>query len=101
MLNQLLHIIHKISLYAIKNLKGISLVQSMAGIRECLDTAMIRHSYCRHPPLLGPLDNTLYLGDSVHITHLCMAMELHPFFKAVVHALAGKILCFFDAHNRA
>ena len=99
MLNQLLHIIHKISLYAIKNLKGISLVQSMAGIRECLDTAMICDGNGWHSPGFGSFHNILDLRNTVHIAHFCMTVKLYPFDWAVVCPLAGKILIFFNAPN--
>ena len=55
----------------------------------------------RHPPLLCPLDNILYLRDAVHIAHLGVAVELHPLFQAGIHPLAGKILALFYAHHRS
>ena len=49
----------------------------MVRVRECLCHAVIRDSDRRMAPVMGALYDILHLGDSVHIAHLCMAVELH------------------------
>ena len=71
----------------------------MICVWEGLNTAVVRHSHCRHPPLLCPFNDALDLRDAVHITHLRMAVELHPLFQAGVHTLTGKVLALFDTYD--
>ena len=100
-LHQLLGVVHQIAFHPVEHLKGIALVQGVVRVRECLDAAMVCDSHCGHAPFLCPLDDALHIGDPVHITHLGVAVELHPLFQAVVHSAAGKVLPFLDAHNGA
>ena len=100
MLDQILHIIDQIPLHAVKYLKGIPLVQSMAGIREGLDTAMIGNGNGRHSPGFGSFNNILDFRNSVHIAHFRMAVKLYPLDRAVVCPFAGKIIIFFYAPDR-
>ena len=71
----------------------------MVRVRERLDTAVIRDCQCRHPPLFRPFYEVLHLGDTIHITHLRMAVELHPLHRGIIHALGGEIFTLPDTHN--
>ena len=72
----------------------------MVSIREGLNAAMVRHGNRGHSPFLGPLDDILYLGYTVHIAHLCVAVKLHPLFQAVVHPPGSEILRLLNSHDR-
>ena len=98
--DHLLHIIDKISLNSVEDLEGVPFVEGVVRVRERLNTAVIRYRQCRHPPLFRPLHKVLHLGDTIHITHLRMAVELHALYRGVIHPLGGKILTLPDAHNR-
>ena len=100
-LHQLFGVVHQVPFHPVEDFKGIPLVQGMVGVRECLDTAMVRNGHGRHAPLPGPSYDALYLGHAVHVAHLGMAVQLHPLLQAGIHALAGKIIRLFNPHDRA
>ena len=100
-LHQLLGIIYQITLHAIDHLERIILVQAVAGLGKCLDTAVIRHCQRRHSPFLGAFDDIRHIRNTIHIAHLRMAVELNPLYQAVIIALARKILTFLDAYYRS
>ena len=49
----------------------------MICVRKRLSYTVIRDSDRRMSPVVGALYDIFHLGDSVHIAHLCMAVELH------------------------
>ena len=98
--DHLLHIIDKVPLNSVEDLKSIPFVEGVVRVRERLDTAMIRYRQCRHPPLFRPFHEVLHLGDTIHVTHLRMAVELHALHRGVIHPLGSKILTLPDAHDR-
>ena len=71
----------------------------MVRVRERLDTAMIRYRQCRHPPLFRPFHEVLHLGDTIHIAHLRMAVELHSLHRGIIHTLGGEIFTLPDTHD--
>ena len=58
----------------------------MSGVRKSLNIAVIRDGNGRHAPGISPFDNVLTLRDTVHITHLGMAVQLNAFYRGVVHS---------------
>ena len=58
----------------------------MSGVRKSLNIAVIRDGNGRHAPGISPFDNILTLRDTVHITHLGMAVQLNAFYRGVVHS---------------
>ena len=73
----------------------------MVCIREGLNAAVVRNSNGGHTPFFRPLDDALYLRNTIHIAHFCMAVQFHTFFQAVVHTLGGKVIGLFNTYNRA
>ncbi len=73
----------------------------MIGIRKRLNTPVVRYCKSRHSPVSGPPDNILYIRHSVQITHLGMAVKLHPLNQTVIHPLLGKVLALLYTHHRA
>ena len=97
--DHLLHIIDKVPLNSVEDLKSIPFVEGVVRVRERLDTAMIRYRQCRHPPLFRPFHEVLYLGNAIHIAHLRMAVELHSLHRGIIHTLGGKVLALLNAHD--
>ena len=50
-------------------------------------------------PFVGAFYQHTRIGNAIHITHLCMAVQFHTFFRAVVHPAGGKITDFLDARQ--
>ncbi len=101
--NDILKVVHQVSLHPINHLKAVVWLQRMVGVRKCLYIPMVRYGNRLMPPFLGALDDGLDLRHAVHIAHFRMAMELHPFLGAAVHTGAGKIRDFLnpiDGTNR-
>ena len=97
--DHLLHIIDKVPLNSVEGLKSIPFVEGVVRVRERLDTAMIRYRQCRHPPLFRPFHEVLHLGDTIHIAHLRMAVELHSLHRGIIHTLGGEIFTLPDTHD--
>ena len=73
-------IIHHVSFYTVDHFERIVFVQRL-NIMVC-DGKRLRHAVIcdgnrRMPPVVRPFYNVFYFGDTVHIAHLCMAVELH------------------------
>ena len=71
----------------------------MVGIGKRLNNAVVCDGNTRHSPFIGLLYNVFYLGNSVHITHLGMAVELHSLHISVVNSLDCKVRDLLDADN--
>ena len=71
----------------------------MVRVRERLDAAVIRDRECRHPPLLGTLYEVFHLGDTVHVAHLRVTVELHTLHRSIIHTLGREVLALFDADD--
>ena len=99
----LCQVIYYIPFHSIQNLKRIVFVQTfdvMVRIRECLCNSMIGNCNRRMSPIVCTADNVLRLGYAVHIAHLCMAMQFHPFYRAQVLPSGREISDFFDSGHR-
>ena len=101
MFHQLLGVVYQIALHSVYDLEAVTFIQRMVGIREGLDTAMVRDCNGGHPPFFCPFDDVLYLGNAVHIAHFGMTVEFHTLFNTAVYAFAGKVLSLFNTYNRA
>ncbi len=93
--HQPLLVIHQITFYSVKDLEVVVFIQRMAGVGEGLDTAVVRDGDGGHPPFLCPFDDILHVGDSVHIAHLGVTVELYPLHQAVDHPLSREIVALF------
>ena len=98
--HQLFLVVHQVPFYPVEDFKIILFVQGMAGVGKSLDTSMVGHGDCRHPPGLRPLYQVFDLGNPVHIAHFRMAVEFYPFYRAVVHPFCGEILGFLNPPHR-
>ena len=102
--NNLLSVINKVGFHTIDNFKIqlfsfflVSLLQitnKMECIGECLDNAMV----CNSNSLMSPSDSLLnyvfYRRNSIHITHLCMAVKFNSFVKSKVISWSSGIRRF-------
>ena len=52
-----------------------------------------------HSPLICPFYDILRLGNAIHITHFCMAVEFHPLADTVILPAGSEIGNFLDAHQ--
>ena len=73
----------------------------MIGVRERLHHAVVGNCNGRMSPFVGPFYDVLHLGHSVHIAHLGVTVQLHPFFRAFIAAGYGEIRYFFYAGKGA
>ena len=95
--NDLLEIIYQIGFHSIYDLKEILLIRTlvtcfdplclfclpqilphMIGIRKGLHNPMIRNGNRRVSPFIGSFYDILGFGYAIHITHLGVAVKLHP-----------------------
>ena len=61
---------------------------------------MIRNGNRRVPPFICPFHQCLGLGNAVHITHLGMTMQLHPFLRRSIHPCAAEVSDLLDPAYR-
>ena len=94
--NQSLGIIHQVSFHTIDDFKIRILDLGMICLRESLYCAMICDGNSRMSPGICPCDNILHIGNAVHITHLCMAMQFHTLYRTVIHSAFCKIRNLFN-----
>ena len=94
-------VVYQVSFQAVNDFEGISLVQTVAGIRVRLDYSVVCDGYGFVAPSFGLLDEILDLGNSVHIAHFRMAVKLHSFVFVVVYPKLSKVCGFFDAGQGA
>ena len=115
-----LQIIHQIGLHTVNDLKEILLVRifisgfltfalfrlpqivpDMIGIGETLYHAVICDGNGTMPPFIGTFYDIFCLGDTVHITHFGMAVQLHTFSGGSIHSRIGKIRDLLDSRDGA
>ena len=60
---------------------------------------------CDRNCLMAPLISTFYQvfcrGNTIHITHLCMAVQFHTLLRTGIHSCTAKICNLFDPGNRS
>ena len=114
----LFQIIHQIGFHTVNDLEEILLVRilvsgffplaffrfpqvipDMVCIGKTLYHAVIRDGNGPMSPFVGALYNVLGLGDTVHITHLCMTVQLHTLSGGGIHSRIGKIRDLLDSRN--
>ena len=71
----------------------------MIGVRERLDNAVVGDRQRLVSPGNGRADEILHIGHTVHIAHLRVAVQLHPFLGAGVHPPHPEIRDLLDAHH--
>ena len=72
----------------------------MVCIRERLYIPMISDSDCFMSPFHGTFYDIFYLGNTIHIAHLGMAVKLDSLLRTGVHPHAPEIRYLFDSDNR-
>ena len=77
----------------------IQILPRMEYIRKCLYHAMICDRDRRMSPFICPLYNIDNIGNTVHITHFGMAVQLYTLLCTVIHSGHGKVFCFLQALN--
>ena len=85
----ILGIAYQICLHTIDDLELI--IYCMVGIRKGLHITMVCDGYSLVSPFHGTLYDVLDIRDTIHITHLGMAVKLHTLVRAVVHPDCGKV----------
>ena len=117
--NHTFHIIHQIGFHTINDLKrriyllhlilcrfrvvflvlfsviADDIVIGMICFRKRLYHSMICDCDRRMSPFVGAFYQNTGIRNPIHITHLCMAVQLHSFFRTVIHPAGGKITDFF------
>jgi len=78
-------IVEKIALAAVKDFYFT--LTGVPGIREALRHAMVRDGDGGHPPLDGAIHDRGRIGQSIHVGHTGMQMQLHSLLFRLVHAL--------------
>ena len=73
----------------------------MVGIREALHHAVVGNGNGGMSPFVSAFYNILGFGNTVHVAHLGMTVQLHSLFHTVVGTCRGKIRDFFDTGNGA
>ena len=82
---------------------AVDRLDRMVCLREGLHHAMISDSDRRMAPLVGTLYQTGSIGDTVHIAHLCMTVQLHTLHRTRILTAGteiGDLLDAPDRHNR-
>ena len=77
----------------------VDTVQCVVGRRERLNHAMIRNGDGRLAPCISLFHDIFHIGDTVHIAHFRMAVQLHPPLRAVVHADGPEIGNLLHSHD--
>ena len=73
----------------------------MIRISKCLHNAVVCNGNGLVSPVMCPFYNIRNLRNSVHITHLGMAVKLHSFLRIGILSGHGKICNFTDSCHRA
>ena len=71
----------------------------MVSIRKCLHISMVSDGDRLVSPFHRTFNDVFDIGDSVHIAHFSMAVQLDSLFRACIHSCGRKISCLFDADN--
>ena len=72
----------------------------MIRVRERLYHTMICNRNCLMPPVMCSLYKIFDLGNSVHVTHFRMTVELHSLFYRIVFSGFCKIRNFLNSKHR-
>ena len=62
---------------------------------------MVCDRNCLMSPLIRSFDQIFCSGNTIHITHLCMTVQLYTFLRTGIHSCTAKICNLFDPGNRS
>ena len=100
------HVIHQISFHTVDHLKirirrynTAPGIKAVVGLRESLHHTVVCNSNGPVSPLIGPFNDGLRIRHTVHVTHLGMAVKLHPLLRAGVCPGTGKGGNLLDSHH--
>ena len=82
---------------------AVDRLDRMVCLREGLHHAVVSDRDRRMAPLVGTLYQTGSIGDTVHIAHLCMTVQLHTLHRTRILTAGteiGDLLDAPDRHNR-
>ena len=77
-----IQVVDKVPLHAVENFDLVP--GGMPGVREGLGHAMVGDGDGGMPPADGRLDGVLGVRQGVHVAHLRVQVQLHPFFRGGV-----------------
>ena len=97
-------IIYQICFHPINHFERIIFIKpfdKMIRIRECLHNTVIRDCNRRMSPVVCSFYNLIHIRDTIHITHLRVAVKFHPFLCTCILFGRSKIRNFFYSGNGA
>ena len=99
--HNVLGVIYQICFHTIDDFKIRSLWNRVVRHRKCLYRTVIRDCNTLMPEgdCLG--NDIPHVGNTVHITHLRVTVQLHALVHGVVHSFCYKIPDLFNTHNGA
>ena len=104
--NHSFQIIDQISFHAIEHLEirlfrhtSTPGIKAMVRLRERLYNPMVCDGNCLMPPLIGSFYQCFCICDTIHITHLGMAVQLHSLLRTGICSCCCKICYFLDSCN--
>ena len=98
--DEVLQVIHQISLASVNDLKVLIRRNRVVRIRESLHNTVICDGDRLMSPGFCPVYDVFYIGNAIHITHFCVTVQFHTFLRPGVHPLFAEILDFFDTKHR-
>ena len=97
---KILQVIHQISLASVNDLEILIRRNGVVRIRECLHNTVIRDGNRLMSPGFCPVYDVFYIGNAVHVTHFCVTVKFHSFFRPGIQPRFAEILDLFDAKHR-
>ena len=92
-------IVHKIRLHAVDQLEIRPLWNRMVSDRKCLHRTVIRDREAVMSERDCLRDNITDIRHTIHVTHLCMTVQLHTLAHRLIHTLCREIRNFLDTHD--
>ena len=78
----------------------VDIFHRMVRLRKRLHYAVICDRDRRVSPFISPLDQPGSVRDAIHIAHLCVAVQFHPFHRAGVSPSDTEITALLDPQHR-
>ena len=100
MFYQTFQIVHQICFHTVNDLEIIVLSNGMICIRERLYISVVCDGDGLVSPFHGTFDDVFDIGNTIHITHFCMAVQFHTFHRTGVHTGRYKGRDFFNTNDR-
>ena len=72
----------------------------MVGYSKGLNNTVISDGDTWHAPFVGLLYNVFYLRNTIHITHLGMAVKFNTLYISSIYSFTCKVRYLLDSYNR-